>query len=55
MQKLTDDKGPYYVYRTPRGSIVACAAHILTEEIKDEEAEAIANTMNAEHQKRMRA
>lgn len=44
---------PYSVVRTPRGSVVFCAAHIVTEELKDKEAEALANALNAEFKQRM--
>ena len=40
---------PYQVQRTPRGSVVICTRHIVTEEIKDEEARAIAEALNQEH------
>jgi hypothetical protein len=45
---------PYHVQRTPRGSVVICARHIVTDEVKDEEALAIATALNEEFQQRMK-
>jgi hypothetical protein len=44
---------PYYVKRTPRGSVVICDQHLMTDELKDGEALALAYELNIEHQKRM--
>jgi hypothetical protein len=46
--------GPYHVQRTPSGSVVICRAHVVTEEVKDEEARALASALNNEHAKRNR-
>ena len=43
---------PYYVKQTNRGSVVVCAAHLVTDEIKTSEAYALRDALNAEHQKR---
>jgi hypothetical protein len=55
-QRYSDPPGreeaPYQVQRTPRGSVVICVAHVVTEEVKDEEAVALANALNEEHQRR---
>jgi hypothetical protein len=44
---------PYYVQRTPLGSVVICAAHVVTDEVKDEEAHALATALNAQFKQRM--
>jgi hypothetical protein len=46
-------RAPYHVQRTPRGSVVICAAHVVTEEVKDEEARALANALNQEFQRKV--
>jgi hypothetical protein len=51
MQRTTNP--PYQVQRTPRGSVVICAAHVVTEEVKDEEARALAIALNNEFQRRV--
>lgn len=43
---------PYYVRRSPRGSVVICRAHMVTEEVKDEEAEALAAALNKQFAER---
>jgi hypothetical protein len=43
---------PYYVKQTPRGSVVFCREHILTDELKHSEAIALRNALNMEHQTR---
>jgi hypothetical protein len=43
---------PYYITRTPRGSVVVCAAHTVTDELRDDEAKALVRTLNDEHRKR---
>jgi hypothetical protein len=43
---------PYHVRRTPRGSVVVCASHIVTDEVKDEEARALAEALNKEFQRK---
>jgi hypothetical protein len=43
---------PYIVNRTPRGSVVVCTEHLVTDEITNDEALALANALNAEHLKR---
>jgi hypothetical protein len=48
-------RAPYHIQRTPRGSVVICAAHVVTNEVKDEEARALAIALNREYQQRMRA
>jgi hypothetical protein len=42
---------PYSVLQSPRGSVVVCGAHLVTDELKTEEAEALAFALNAQHQK----
>jgi len=44
--------GPYYVKWTPRGSIVLCDPHVVTDEIKDEEAKALAKALNEQFERR---
>ena len=44
---------PYYVERTPRGSVVVCEEHLLTDEIKHGEAMALMKALNMEYQTRM--
>jgi hypothetical protein len=44
---------PYEVVRTPRGSVVVCAAHVVTDELKDGEAIALAKALNMEFETRM--
>jgi hypothetical protein len=56
MSLLPERKGPYYyINETPRGFVVACAAHIVSEEVKEHEARALVAALNEEHQKRMQA
>jgi hypothetical protein len=43
---------PYHVQRTPRGSVVICVRHVVTDEVKDEEALALAEALNKEFQRR---
>jgi hypothetical protein len=45
---------PYYVQQTPRGSVVVCAAHTVTDEIKNGEAMALAKALNMEFETRMK-
>jgi len=45
---------PYHVRRTPRGSVVICTAHVVTDEVKDEEARALADALNGEFMRRGR-
>jgi hypothetical protein len=47
------DAPPYYVQQTPRGSVVVCAAHVVTDEIKHGEAMALAKALNMEFETRM--
>jgi hypothetical protein len=50
----TTATSPYYVKRTPRGSVVICGEHLITaEEVKHGEAMALARSLNMEHQTRM--
>jgi hypothetical protein len=44
---------PYSVQQTPRGSVVVCEAHLVTDELKTEEAFALAEALNTEHRRRM--
>lgn len=48
------NSAPYYVSWTPRGSVVVCAAHTVTDEIKDSEAKALAAALNQEFAARMK-
>ena len=43
---------PYYVHRTPRGSVVLCNPHVVTDELKDEEADALAEALNNEFKRK---
>jgi hypothetical protein len=43
---------PYFVHRSPRGAVVVCRAHVVTEEMKEEEALALVRALNEEHKKR---
>lgn len=43
---------PYTVKQTPRGSVVICGAHLVTDELKPSEAYAMARALNVEHQMR---
>lgn len=43
---------PYIVQRSPSGAVVICMTHLVTEEIKAEEAQALATALNQEHQRR---
>lgn len=52
---LRGQKPPYEVVRTPGGSVVICVAHVVTEEVKDEEAIALAEALNIQFQQRMSA
>jgi hypothetical protein len=45
--------GPYNVQRTPRGSVVVCRAHVVTDELKNGEALALAIALNMEFETRM--
>jgi hypothetical protein len=45
---------PYYITLTPRGATVVCAAHIVTDEIKEEEARALVAALNSEFETRMK-
>jgi hypothetical protein len=45
--------GPYNVQRTPRGAVVVCAAHVVTDELKEGEAIALAKALNMEFETRM--
>jgi hypothetical protein len=47
------DSEPYYVQLTPRGSVVVCAAHTVTDELKHGEAMALARALNMEYETRM--
>jgi len=44
---------PYRVERTPRGSVVICGEHLITDELKPGEAHVLARALNMEHQTRM--
>lgn len=44
---------PYSVKQTPRGSVVVCGAHMVTDEIKTVEATALAESLNAQHRRTM--
>lgn len=44
---------PYVVLRSPSGAVVVCSHHRVTDEIKVNEAYALAAALNEEHQKRM--
>jgi hypothetical protein len=46
-------KPPYRVQRTPRGSVVVCEAHVVTDELKEGEAQALARALNMEFETRM--
>jgi hypothetical protein len=45
--------GPYNTQRTPRGSVVVCEAHVVTDELKNGEAIALAKALNMEFETRM--
>jgi hypothetical protein len=47
------DPAPYAVKQTPRGSVVVCRGHLVTDEIKTGEAHALAHALNMEHRTRM--
>jgi hypothetical protein len=47
--------GPYHIQRTPRGSVVICERHVVSDEVKDEEARALAIALNREYEKRISA
>ena len=49
-----NQKPPYYVKWTPRGSVVVCDPHEVTDEIKDEEAKALAKALNEQFETRMK-
>jgi hypothetical protein len=51
--KVNRKDDPYYVQQTPRGSVVICGEHLITDELKRGEAEALARSLNFEHQTRM--
>lgn len=44
---------PYRVQQTPRGSVVFCREHLVTDELKPKEAEALADALNLQHQVRL--
>jgi hypothetical protein len=44
---------PYKVVQTPRGSVVFCEEHLITDELKPGEAHALARALNMEYQTRM--
>lgn len=50
---IEHNSSPYYVKQTPRGSVVVCGPHLITDEIKTSEAHALAAALNNEHQTRM--
>jgi hypothetical protein len=43
---------PYVVLRSPSGAVVVCRHHLVTDEIKADEAFALARALNEEHRKR---
>jgi hypothetical protein len=45
-------RSPYEVQQTPRGSVVVCRDHLITDEMKPEEAKALAAALNIEHQRK---
>jgi hypothetical protein len=47
------ETNPYCVQRSPRGAVVVCRAHVVSEEIKEGEAEALARALNMEFETRM--
>ena len=51
--KISRNDNPYRVEQTPRGSVVVCGEHLMTDEIKLGEAHALARALNMEHQTRM--
>ncbi len=51
--KVSRSYSPYRVEQTPRGSVVVCGEHLVTEEIKPGEAHALARALNMEHVTRM--
>jgi hypothetical protein len=53
LPERTRHSEPYYVQQTPRGAVVVCAAHTVTEEIKLGEACSLAVALNKEFAKRM--
>ncbi len=44
---------PYKVERTPRGCVVFCEEHLISDELKPGEAHALAQALNMEHVTRM--
>lgn len=50
--KASRKTDPYYVQQTPRGSVVVCGEHLLTDELKNGEAYALAHALNMEHRHR---
>lgn len=52
MNPLPRGKAPYAVKQTPRGSVVVCGAHLVTDEIRTEEATALAAALNADHKRK---
>ena len=44
-------KAPYFIKETPRGAVVACRGHLVTDEIKTEEALALRDALNAAHKR----
>lgn len=55
LPERTQHSAPYYVQQTPRGSVVVCAAHTVTDEIKHGEAMALAKALNMEFERRQAA
>ena len=53
LRRIDRKLNPYYVERTPRGSVVICSEHVLTDEIKHGEAMALSRALNMEYQTRM--
>lgn len=53
LPERTATSAPYHVQRTPRGSVVVCAAHVVTDEIKHGEAVALVKALNMEYETRM--
>lgn len=53
LPERTAASAPYHVQRTQLGSVVVCAAHVVTDEIKHGEAMALAKALNMEYETRM--
>jgi hypothetical protein len=49
---IPKSENPYVVIRSPSGAVVVCRHHLVTDEIKADEAYALARALNEEHQKR---